>query len=281
MACHVVSSDMEPNACELLTANISLIRQLVHATSRRHRLAECERQDFESWMWVRLVDNDFHVIRRFQGRAAFATYLRVVLQRAVLDYRAAKWGKWRPSARARRLGPKAVALERLITRDGVSPEVAAAQLNVSESELLPRRTFRRHFTEPLDVTADVIAPQGTSPDEGVWAAERRVAARALTEALARVLNSMPWSDRRLLGLRYGARLTVAQIARKLGEDPGSLYRKFVRLHATLRSRLEASGIRSADVSGLIGASDVSVHGVFTASERDDSSTSANAWPLAS
>ena len=82
MACHVVSSDMEPNACELLTANISLIRQLVHATSRRYRLAECERQDFESWMWVRLVDNDFHVIRRFQGRAAFATYLRVVLQRA-------------------------------------------------------------------------------------------------------------------------------------------------------------------------------------------------------
>ena len=131
------------------------------------------------------------------------------------------------------------------------------------------------------MTADVVAPQGTSPDEGVWAAERRVAARALTEALARILNSMPWSDRRLLGLRYGARLTVAQIARKLGEDPAGLYRKFVRLHATLRSRLEASGIRSADVSGLIGASDVSVYGVFTASERDDSSTSANAWPLAS
>jgi RNA polymerase sigma factor for flagellar operon FliA len=272
---------METNARELLTANISLIRQLVHATSRRHRLAECEKQDFESWMWVRLVDNDFHVIRRFQGRASFATYLRVVLQRAVLDYRAAKWGKWRPSARARRLGPKAVALERLITRDGVSPEVAAAQLNVSESELPPRRQSRRQFIEPLDVTADVVAPQGTSPDEGVLTAERKNAAREVTEALARILNGMPSSDRRLLWLRYAARLTVAQIARKLEEDPGGLYRRFVRLHATLRSHLEASGIRSADVSGLIGAADVSVQGVFTASERDALATSGNAWPLAS
>jgi hypothetical protein len=163
----------------------------------------------------------------------------------------------------------------------VSPEVAAAQLKVSESELPPRRISRRHFTEPLDVTAEVVAPHETSPDEGVLAAERAIAARALTKALARCLNSMPSSDRRLLWLRYGSRLTVAQIARKFGEDPGGLYRKLVRLRATLRSWLEASGITSSDVSGLIGASDVSIQGVFTASERDDSSTSGNAWPLAS
>src|SRR5262245_42612463 len=114
---------MEQKPRDLLVANIAPIRQLVRGTARRHRLSESERQDFESWVWVRLMDNDFHVIRQFRGQSSFATYLRVVLQRAVLDYRAAKWGKWRPSARARRLGAKAVALERLITRDGVSPEV--------------------------------------------------------------------------------------------------------------------------------------------------------------
>ena len=273
---------MEQSASELLIANISLIRQLVQSTARRHRLTECEKQDFESWMWVRLVDNDFHVIRSFQGRSSFATYLRVVLQRAVLDYRAAKWGKWRPSAYARRMGPKAVAFERLISRDGVPPEVAAARLNISVNELPPKhREPRRRFDEPIELAPEIAAPQETSPDEGVLSNERRLAAHEVSRALARSLAGIPRSDRRLLWLRYGARLTVAQIARKLGRDQAGLYKKFVRLHAAVRRRLETCGITSADLSGLIGASDVSVQGAFTASERGESVSSGSAWPLAS
>jgi len=159
--------------------------------------------------------------------------------------------------------------------------VAEAQFNLSAEKLPPRRNSRRFFTEPLDLTTDAVAPQASSPDEAVLAAERHVASRAVTEALARSLNSIRSSDRRLLWLRYGARLTVAQIARKLGQDQGALYKKFARLHAAVRSRLETSGIRLADVSRVIGASDVSVQGVFTASEREDSATAGSAWPLAS
>ena len=43
-----------------------------------------------------------------------------VIQRLFLDARIAKWGKWRPSVSARRLGGVAVLLERLLTRDGLS-----------------------------------------------------------------------------------------------------------------------------------------------------------------
>ena len=37
---------------------------------------------------------------------------------ATTEARIAEWGKWRPSAVAKRLGPTAVLLDRLLTRDG-------------------------------------------------------------------------------------------------------------------------------------------------------------------
>lgn len=283
---------MEQDPRELLAANIALIRQLVQRAARRNRLTESERQDFESWMWIRLIDNDFHILRAFQGRASLATYLRVVVQRSVLDFRTARWGKWRPSAHARRLGPRAVALERLILRDGVPPDVAASQLNAIGDTLPSQRVAaRRGFDVPIELATDVAAPPETSPDEGVLAAERRDTAQAVARALARALASIPAADRRLLWLRYGARLTVAQIATRLGENQRCLYRKLTQLHAAIRSRLEGAGLKWSHVAGVIGAGDVSVHGVLTRPEIDNLppqttqrasiSASENAWPLAS
>jgi RNA polymerase sigma factor (sigma-70 family) len=283
---------MEQDPRELLAANIALIRQLVQRTARHNRLTESERQDFESWMWIRLIDNDFHILRAFQGRASLGTYLRVVVQRSLLDFRTARWGKWRPSAHARRLGPKAVTLERLIVRDGVPAEVAAAQLSANVDALPPRRVAaRRGFDVPVELATDIAAPQETSPDEGLLAAERRDTARAIARALARTLDSIPPADRRLLWLRYGARLTVAQIATRVGENQRSLYRKLTRLHAAIRSRLESAGLKWTQLAGVIGASDVSVHGVLTSPEIDNHpphttqrvsiNASDRGWPLAS
>jgi RNA polymerase sigma factor (sigma-70 family) len=283
---------MEQDPRELLAANIPLIRQLVQRAARRNRLSEPDRQDFESWMWIRLIDNDFHVLRSFQGRSSLATYLRVVVQRSILDFRTARWGKWRPSAHAQRLGPKAVALERLISRDGVPPEVAAAQLSANVASLPPRHVAgRRAFDVPVELVTDLAAPRETSPDEGLLAAERREAAQAVARALTWALAGIPPADRRLLWLRYGTRLTVAQIATRVGENQRSLYRKLTRLHAAIRSRLESAGLKWTQLAGVIGAHDVSVHGVLTARETDDSSAhttqrqSINAsdrgWPLAS
>ena len=270
---------MGQNPRELLEANSTLIRQLIRSTARRHRLTECEQQDFESWVWIRLVDNDFHVIRQFQGRSSFATYLRVVLQRRLLDFRTAQWGKWRPSASARRLGPKAVALERLISRDGVRPEVAAALLNANLDALPPRRVApRRGFGVPVELATDVAAPRELSPDEGLSGAEQTETAQAVARTLAGALASIPVADRRLLWLRYGAKLTVAEIATRLGENQRFLYRRLTRLHAALRSRLESAGIRRNDLAGVIGARDVSVHGVFTAGETSIPRTRLSNWP---
>src|SRR4029453_14108130 len=45
---------------------------------------------------LRLVEDDYDVLRRFQARSSLPTYVTVVIQRLFLDYRNRLWGKWRP-----------------------------------------------------------------------------------------------------------------------------------------------------------------------------------------
>jgi hypothetical protein len=50
---------------------------------------------------VRIIDDDFAVLRRFGGRRSWRAYLAVVVQRMCLDFRIAQW---RNGLTARRLG---------------------------------------------------------------------------------------------------------------------------------------------------------------------------------
>jgi hypothetical protein len=61
---------------------------------------------------VRLLEDGGSVLRQFEGRGSLHAYLRVVVERVYLDYRRTCWGTWRPSASARRLGARAVTVER-------------------------------------------------------------------------------------------------------------------------------------------------------------------------
>jgi RNA polymerase sigma factor (sigma-70 family) len=248
---------------ELLAQNYLLVRDMVRSTGRQFRLSDTERQDFESWVWVRLVDRDYRVMRRFQRRSSLHTYLRVVLRRNLLDYRTAKWGKWRPSARARRLGAAAVATERMIVRDRIPIREAATRLGVPEAEVAafrPRRLPR--IEEPLDDAANLAARPESSPDAPLHAHDRQALAASVGAKLATALQSLTRAERELLWLRHGAGLTVATIGRRLNQPDKSLYRKYERLYATLRVTLESLGLTASQVSAVAGAPDAWIPSVL-------------------
>ena len=171
--------------------------------------------------------------------------------RAFQDWRNARWGKWRPSAEAQRLGPIALRLETLVVRDLYTLDEAAEilrtnlGLNLDRGALeamvarFPARQSRRMVTEAeLKDT-----PSSTSaPDSGL---ERRQAAesahwagRALRDAIAR----LPAQDQLILRLRFHDCLPISDIARALHLDQKPLYRRIDRLLATLREDLERSGL---------------------------------------
>jgi RNA polymerase sigma factor for flagellar operon FliA len=90
------------------------IESALLVVARRHRLTGSEAEEFASEAKLRFIEDSYAVLDRFQGRSSLRTYLVTVIHRIYLDYRRARWGKWRPSAAAIRLGETAVHLEALI-----------------------------------------------------------------------------------------------------------------------------------------------------------------------
>ncbi len=244
------------------TAHAETIESALSHACRAHRLAPEVADEFRSWARLRLIDNNQAILRKFEGRSTLRTFLITVVQRLYLDWRNAEWGKWRPSADARRLGPVAVELERLVLRDQLAYNEAVQTLtakglaSADECERawvqLPRRPRRRRVDEE-DMAS---LPSPSSATALVDDDESRTAATAMSEALGRALGTLPAADRTLLQLRYWGGYTVARIAALTGENQAALYRRFDRMVTQLRRCLEADGLSGQALAELSGRFDV-------------------------
>lgn len=257
-------------ANDLYLEHAETIEAVLAQTRRAHRLTADAGDEFMSWARLRLIEHDCAILRKFQGRSSIRTFLITVVKRLFLDWRISEWGKWRPTADARRGGPVAVELERLIIRDGFDFEQAAESLvthGVAASRdqcarewaRLPQRPGRRVTDEGQ--LANVPAPPALSADL-VDAEEQRTRATLAGDALARALPQLPPGDQLIIRLRFHDGFTVARIAQLVGEEQRLLYRRIERMLRQLRAALEASGVSADDVLGLLGNPAVDIPAVF-------------------
>ena len=107
---------MDPE--ELFLSNLDAIERAIAYVCHRNHLNPQDAEEFNSEVKTKLIEGNYAVLRKFEGRSAFSTYMTTVIQRLYFQWRVQMWGKWRPSAEAKRLGEKAITLERLLTRDG-------------------------------------------------------------------------------------------------------------------------------------------------------------------
>lgn len=224
-----------------------LIDGVITQICRRHRLAGVEADDFRASAHLKLIENDYEVFRKFQGRSSLRTYLTVVLQRVFLDYRIGQWGKWRPSMEASRRGPVAIRLEQLLVRDGFSfdeaVEILRARHGVAESrealariaERLPVRVNRKLQGEKA--MSDVPDP-AVLPDEAAAREELRPHAVRARIALDEAMATLEPQDRLIVRLRFENGLGIADIARTLALPQRPLYRRLEQILARLRRHLE-------------------------------------------
>jgi RNA polymerase sigma factor for flagellar operon FliA len=240
--------------------SLPLIERLLAGVCRRNSFPPDESEEFASWAKLRLIEDDYAVIRKFKGRSALSTYLATVVVNLFRDYRTHLWGKWRPSAEAKRLGPVAVQLETLVSRDGHSVPEAIAHMQVSLkvsrssaelealAERLPSRARRRIGGEELLV--EVSAPDHSESrlDESAL----RVTERSAQIALARGLASLAPVERLTLKLRYADGLPAVDIARMLGEPPRIVYGRIERSLSSIRRSMEGEGLDAKSVVELIG-----------------------------
>ena len=244
----VTQPDQASSPEHLFTYHLPLIQQVIGSVGRRHRLYGPDAEEFASTVYLRLIEGNYRILRKFQRRSSMRTFLNVVIQRLYLDFRDSQWGKWRPSAAARRQGPIAVLLERLLDRDGFSfaeaAEILGARdgLNTSREALSDLASHVRVRPQRRTVDDDAILripDAGPLPDERVIEAESARQEGVARHALHNALMALDPADRALIDLRFRAGLGVADIARAMQVEQKPLYRRFERLLSDLRRRLEA------------------------------------------
>lgn len=249
-------SDLPPD--QLFLKSLPLIEKIIAFASRRSRFSREDAEDFASWVKLKLIENDYGVLRQFKGGCSLGTYLSVVIQRLAQDHRNHLWSKWRSSAEALRLGPLAVRLEQLLVREGYSFDEACQLLWVNEgigateaelSDLrakLPPRTGR-HLVSDEALQGEASPDPG--PEQQAEDRETAIESRRILMALHRSMETLATDDRLLVKL--WTRMSVADIARAWKVEQKPLYRRLDKAHKALEKALEREGVRKEDAKRIL------------------------------
>ncbi|HSF14702.1 MAG TPA: sigma-70 family RNA polymerase sigma factor [Vicinamibacteria bacterium] len=248
---------MEGRGRDLFSSQLGMIQNLIRAISRNGRLTHEDAADFASFVMLKLIEKDYARLRKFKGRSTLRTYLTVVIQRLLLDYRTAKLGKWRPSMRARRLGAVAMKLEELLWRDGYTFQEAVHVLHWNWQVALDREALwclathlpprRSGKLVGLETARELAVSTGTPAAD----LEDRELSNALLAAISKGLSSLSDTERLALQLRFERGLTAQEIGAHLHLPPQAVYRQVERSLKRLRKRLERNGVRENHVRRVL------------------------------
>lgn len=257
------------DAEELFLQNMDAIERITAYVSRMGHLEPAEAEDFASFVKLELIENNYEVIRKFEARSSFTTYLNTVINHFFYQYRVKMWGKWRPSAEAKRLGEKAITLERLLTRDGYSLDEAVQVLTTGSSAGFTEPEIEGLYRRlPIRMPRPVLVSQASPPDTGTTEndADERLMSRDRQEtgwAAARVIDAamdaFSLEDQLILQLRFWHSWKVPHIADHLNIPAKKAYKRIDKLLASLRSKLERAGVNGNDIGEVLAHGDGEIH----------------------
>lgn len=245
--------------------HLESIERIAAFVARRGHLNADETGEFVQIVRVKLFEDDYAIIRKFEGRSTFSTYLTTVILRLFHQWRVEMWGKWRPSAEAKRLGEKAITLERLLTRDGFTFAEALNVLTTRSGDAYTVAEIKELYVRlplrnprPVLVSDDVapeVAAVDNDADERIESRDRERSARCCATALDGAIAKFDAEDRLILQLRFWNSKKVPEIAKIVGIDQKKIYKRLEKLFKELREALEKAGLKRADVDQLLDSGD--------------------------
>jgi len=244
----------------LFEDNLDTIDRIAAAICRRYGCRGADAEDFLSEVRVKLLEDDCARLQKFRGRSKLSTFLTFVITNLFRDHRNHLWGKWRSSSAARKLGREAMLLERLTTRDERSLDEAIEILLTNYKVTMPRQELWAIWRQLPEKNKRRFVPVEEAPeiearaDTAYWAEETDAEGlrRRLAAGLRDAFQELPEEDRLLLRLCFEGALSVAKIARSLGEKQRRLYYRRETALRLLREALEARGITARAALESIG-----------------------------
>jgi RNA polymerase sigma factor for flagellar operon FliA len=237
---------------------LDVINRIASSICRRNGVQGADAEDFASDVRLKLLQDDYAVLRKYRGASSQTTFLTVVISNLFRDHRIKHWGKWRPSAEAKRNGEVAVRLEAAMYRDDLSFDQACqflaqdTRLRVDRAELkrllatLPHRAPKR--VENGAAVDDVASSD--SADARVLGHERDARLQAAKSALGRAVSRLAPEDALIVRLHFFEGLSIADVARNVGIRQKPLYVRMKRLLETLHKYLASEGIGPDDCDWL-------------------------------
>ncbi|MBV9495173.1 MAG: hypothetical protein JOZ54_13075 [Acidobacteria bacterium] len=240
--------------------SLPLIDRVIGEVCRRARVRDADAEDFASVVRIALIENDYEILRKWEGRSTLAGYLSIVIRRLLADQRIQELGRWHPSAEAKRLGNAAILLDRLLHRDGRAleeaiPLVRALEPSLSEKDVramaasLPARDQRARpvaLEEIAEPAAEDRADAGARDYDA-----HRIATRA-AQVVRETMAKWPDEDVVILRFRYGGSMTIADISRALRIPQRPLYRRLEARLGELRQALVSAGLDAATLAEVTG-----------------------------
>ena len=259
----IIQPEFPPSAMDaevLFRANLRLIDDVIGRVCRRARLQDADAEDFASSVRVALIEDDYAILRKWEGRSSLAGYLTIVVRRLLHRHRDHELGRWYSSTEAVRSGPAALQLEILLHRDGRTldeavaivrgrhPELAEKELRAI-AERFPPRSARPRAVPIESVELFVSAERA---DERIEQQEAHRLAGLASRVVRETLGSWRDEDVMILRFRYGSSMSVADIARRLRLPQRPLYRRIEMLLESLSGALQAAGLDARVLGSLIG-----------------------------
>lgn len=247
----------------MLEEQYAVVLDAVRFVAVRHHIARDMADELRSRVMLHLAANDCAVLRAWRRECTLHTYLVTVITRVFFDLRNQEWGRVKPPALVRRLGPRALTLWRLTHRRRLTFDEAVARCReqdpaVTRDELLAYyqqfpAVRGRHFVDTTGLEKQ--RQPGVDADALVVAGERRALAERVEAALADALGGLAEDERLILRLYFTEGMSRADIARTLRLDQARLYPRFNAILARLRGTLAARAVTADDMRDVVGLPD--------------------------
>jgi RNA polymerase sigma factor (sigma-70 family) len=219
----------------------------------------------------KLKQNDYQILRQFQGKAKLTTYLTAIIANQSVDLIRKYRGRDRQKERAKKLGKLGEQIYQLALVDNLSPE--EIHMQVSESgpnkltvadidEMIALIRGKRYPGNPEPAPGGavkegaaingngqpVVVDDKKNPEELMVEHNGHTKVKGVVEGL---LHGLSGEERMILRLRFPARegdspCSIVEIAETLGISAKATYKKISRLLHRCKKKLEKEGVRFHD-----------------------------------
>jgi len=235
---------------ELFLHSLELVHRLVRCYCHRHRITADDGEELEAEVRVKLLEDDYRILRQCADPAKLPGYLGFVISSTWHDHLRRLHGRKRPSSKAHELGPAAEKLEKLLGQGETVagayerlkpdfPELTRKDLEGLAEKVKPRAGGQMNKEIPI---VGLASPDPGS-DQRLEGKEGRALKRRALVLVTKHLAELPEEDRRLLVRVCAGGVKVSRIARSLGLEQKPLYRRLGKRLVDLRHKLEDAGIR--------------------------------------